>query len=94
MAEGLPQIPAKPEAELVSFGRWEDDEEIEVRIRLEDRTEIEVRFPLDSATGLEVLHLFAERVPELLASIGQRGLVLTRHAPPEEYVDVDGGEGE
>ncbi|MDP8910501.1 MAG: hypothetical protein M3M94_00350 [Actinomycetota bacterium] len=89
MADDLPQIPSLPEAELVSFSRWEDDDEIEVRIRLEDRTEIEVRFPLDSPTALDVLHLFAERVPELLRSIGQTGFVLARHAPPEEYDDGD-----
>ncbi len=89
MTEGLPQIPAKPEAELVSFGRWEDDGEIWVRVRLEDRTEVEVRFPLDSGAALDVLHVFAERVPELLGAIGQKGLVLTRHAPPEEFDDED-----
>ena len=85
MASELPQIPAKPEAELVSFGRWEYEDEIGATIRLDDGTQIEVRFPLDSPTGLDVLHLFAERVPELLGRIGQSGLVLTRHAPPEQF---------
>jgi hypothetical protein len=80
--EELERIPRKTEAQVVAVWRYDYEDGLGVTLRLEDGTELTLTFPLDSPVALDVLHAVADRIPDLIAHLGENGIVITSYSPP------------